>query len=469
MNRRLVLLTPFKGAELARLTTTFSALSQIDVAATLADLERLLIDDATTLLAFGSGAIVPRQVLGRLRRPAYNVHAGSPEFPGRDPHHHAVYRGARIYGATLHIMTPKVDDGPIVGVELFPVPENASPAALLAAANEAGFQLIERVGPSLLSSEPLPILPGISWGSTKTRRADLQRLSRVTPLISEAEFDRRFRAFDGGAYDNLTVTLHGRNFRIDKCATSSRVGPGHFDEFTERGFRGLIRQLKTLGYRFARYGEGKNDRHVIWRHDVDFSPHRAAALAAVEADEGVIGTYFITPRSTFYNAFEPEIEALLHRIAALGHEIGLHFDAGAYSQYSWDEETLLLALSRERKLLESLLQAPIRAVSWHNPDMSNLLQFDAEEIGGLINAYGGELRRTYHYCSDSNGYWRFKPMAEVIREGHPRLHLLTHPCWWTPESMAPSARIDRAILGRARRVRANYDNELQRSGRTNVD
>jgi hypothetical protein len=120
-------------------------------------------------------------------------------------------------------------------------------------------------------------------------------------------------------------------------------------------------------------------------------------------------------------------------------------------------------------LLECLLEAPIRAVSWHNPDMSNLLQFDAEEIGGLINAYSGQLRRTYYYCSDSNGYWRFKPMAEVIGEGHPRLHLLTHPAWWTPEPMAPSSRIDRAILGRARKVRAVYDAQLRKAGRENIE
>lgn len=62
---------------------------------------------------------------------------------------------------------------------------------------------------------------------------------------------------------------------------------GDFTEFTEVGFRNLLRQMKTARYRFARYGENAGDRHVIWRHDVNCSMHRAAMLAAIEAEEGV--------------------------------------------------------------------------------------------------------------------------------------------------------------------------------------
>ncbi|BCB21374.1 hypothetical protein OCUBac02_42680 [Bosea sp. ANAM02] len=196
--------------------------------------------------------------------------------------------------------------------------------------------------------------------------------------------------------------------------------------------------------------------------------HRAARLAQIEAEEGAVSTYFVNPRCTFYNLFEPEIMRLLNTIRSYGHEIGLHFDAGAYDVTEWTAAALDKALARERALLELALDAPVRCVSWHNPDMSNLLAFDAEEIGGLINAYGASLKRDYTYCSDSNGYWRFQPMAEVIAAGHPRLHLLTHPAWWAPEPMPPSERIDRAIMGRARAVRRDYDALLARGGRRNI-
>lgn len=242
----------------------------------------------------------------------------------------------------------------------------------------------------------------------------------------------------------------------------------NFDEFTETGFRSLLQSLNRHGYRFARYGEAVTVPHVIWRHDVDFSMHRAARLAEIEAGEGTVATYFVNPRCIFYNLLEPEVARLLVRIRDLDHEIGLHFDASAYDVETWTADAIGEALARERSILEAILAAPVRSVSWHNPDLSNLLDFDADEIGGLVNAYGRTLRRDYAYCSDSNGYWRYSPMAEVIAACHPRLHLLTHPEWWTPEPMSPSARIDRAIMGRARAVRRDYDALLVRGGRRNI-
>ena len=245
-------------------------------------------------------------------------------------------------------------------------------------------------------------------------------------------------------------------------------GTEPFDEFTEAGFRALLQRLKADGYRFAHYGKAVHDRHVIWRHDVDVSMHRATKLAEIEAEEGATATYFVNPHSTFYNLLEPEISRLLKRICSLGHEVGLHFDAEAHDTAGWTTDRLEAAIARERATLDLILDVPVRTISWHNPDLSNLLEFDTGEVGGLVNAYAASFRRNYVYCSDSNGYWRFQPMIEVIAAGHPRLHLLTHPEWWTPEPMPPSKRIDRAITGRAQAVRRDYDALLRRGGRNNI-
>lgn len=242
----------------------------------------------------------------------------------------------------------------------------------------------------------------------------------------------------------------------------------NFGHFTEVAFRKLLRALKEGRYRFTRYGERPEERHVLWRHDVDFSMHRAAKLAAIEAEDGAIATYFVNARSSFYNLLEPKVLGLCRSLREMGHDIGLHFDAGAYGTDHWQRSTLEAAVSREQRLLESILDMPIRSLSWHNPDMSNLLEFDDETIAGLQNAYAGSLKRDYIYCSDSNGYWRFQPMADVIAKGSERLHLLTHPEWWTPDAMSPSERIDRAILGRARATRGDYDALLKAAGRKNL-
>jgi methionyl-tRNA formyltransferase len=463
-----ILLTSFRGENLSRLKRAFGPGVHFHVVETIKDLSVVKIDEATTLISFGTGVIVPRDILLKLRRPAYNLHAASPAFPGRDPHHHAIYRGAKSYGATLHIMEEKVDSGQIVGVELFDIKDDSTPQSLLAQANEAGLRLIEKTGHRLLSVEPLSSISGVKWGEFKTRRIDLLRMAELSPLVTKDEFERRFLAFDGGPHDNLTLRLHGKTFRIDKANSTGLAGQNDFYAFTETAFRHLLVALREGRYRFARYGERPEGRHVLWRHDVDFSMHRAAKLAAIEAEEGAIATYFVNARSSFYNLLEPKVLGLCRSLREMGHDIGLHFDAGAYGTDYWQRSTLEAAVSREQRLLESILDMPIRSLSWHNPDMSNLLEFDDETIAGLQNAYAGSLKRDYTYCSDSNGYWRFQPMADVIAKGSERLHLLTHPAWWTPDAMSPSERIDRAILGRARATRRDYDALLKAAGRKNV-
>jgi hypothetical protein len=468
MSNNVILLTSSTGEALARVRHALGDMLSIIVVRDLASLLAASIDADTSLISFGTSVIVPASLLTRLVKPAYNLHAASPEFPGRDPHHFAIYRGAKTYGATLHLMTARVDDGLIVAVEMFPVAPDATPASLLIEANQAAMRLIERCGKQLLDSHPLPALSDVKWGPIKMRRTDFLGLCQLDLLISSEEFARRRHACETESYANLTLELHGQLFRIDKQTARPEHDQVAFAEFTETGFLGILRRLQAMQYRFARYGEQIPDRHVIWRHDVDVSMHRAVRVAEIENQQGVVATYFVNPRSQFYSIFEPEIETLLRRILSLGHEVGLHFDAFAYGVKTWTDTALEAAVRREQTLLQTLLQSPITSLSWHNPDQSNLLDFQADQIAGLHNAYSGRLRREYRYCSDSNGYWRFKPMNEVINEGHGCLHLLTHPDWWTPDAMPPSERIDRAILGRARKIRGDYDKRLAKAGRLNV-
>jgi hypothetical protein len=91
-----------------------------------------------------------------------------------------------------------------------------------------------------------------------------------------------------------------------------------YGDFTEASFRDMLRALKAGGYRFVRYGEAPEGRHVLWRHDVDFSMHRAAQLARIEAQEGATATYFLNAHCAFYNLLEPEILQLCKEIRAAG-------------------------------------------------------------------------------------------------------------------------------------------------------
>jgi len=160
--------------------------------------------------------VVPAELIAAFPAGAYNVHAASPDYPGRDPHHFAVYDGALTYGATMHVMTARVDDGPIVDVETFDVPAGITPAALLELANAAALRILKRAGPRLTAGEAPPPLGGVGWGPVKRSRKDFLAMCRVTPDMSDQEFERRLHAFDTESHDNLYVEMHGRRFRIEK-------------------------------------------------------------------------------------------------------------------------------------------------------------------------------------------------------------------------------------------------------------
>ncbi len=71
----------------------------------------------------------------------------------------------------------------------------------------------------------------------------------------------------------------------------------------------------------ARSGDELPDgRYVAIRHDVDYFPKRALTMAKVEAERGIAVTYYIR-RKFFENSLD-----LVRDIAAMGHQIGYHYE-----------------------------------------------------------------------------------------------------------------------------------------------
>ncbi|WP_089177161.1 formyltransferase family protein [Bosea sp. AS-1] len=178
--------------------------------------EDLRLASGRVLLSYGTSVIVPADVLERFAGRAYNIHAASPDYPGRDPHHWATYDGVTRYGATMHVMTERVDEGAIVDVEWFDVPTGAKPSQLLAMANDAALRIMKRNAAKLRAGAALMPLPGVKWGGVKRSRKDFLEICRITPDIEPAELDRRFNAFDGERHANLWVEICGRRFVVDR-------------------------------------------------------------------------------------------------------------------------------------------------------------------------------------------------------------------------------------------------------------
>jgi hypothetical protein len=241
----------------------------------------------------------------------------------------------------------------------------------------------------------------------------------------------------------------------------------HFADFTRSNYRRLL-HLAREQYVFRTFTDYQPDeRFVLWRHDVDLSMHAALKLAEIEAEENITATYFLHLHSEFYNLFEKEVFDCVKAVAAFGHALGLHFDTH-FSAVS-DESELEKQLVVERRFVEDLLGMPLVALSFHIA--SPFTQAcRSHSYAGLVNANGEYLQSHVGYCSDSNGYWRFKRLEDVLRQADlPRLQVLTHPGLWQETVMPPRQRVLRCIEGRARKTRDWYDGILRDNQRENID
>jgi hypothetical protein len=241
----------------------------------------------------------------------------------------------------------------------------------------------------------------------------------------------------------------------------------YFADFTLDNYRRLLK-LAREKYNFRSYQDfSPDERFLIWRHDVDFSPQAAREMAGIEAAEGLKTTYFVLLHSEFYNLLEKVESNCVHEILRMGHYLGLHFDCHYYEINH--EEELKALLLREKRILEETFGASIRTFSFHNPTPA-ILNYNRGQYAGLTNTYSEYFRNQVGYCSDSNGCWQFRRLEDVLREGKDeRLQVLTHPEMWPEAVMSPRQRIYRCLDERAARAKEYYDQMLLEAQRENID
>ena len=239
-----------------------------------------------------------------------------------------------------------------------------------------------------------------------------------------------------------------------------------YSDFTLASYREVasmaVTQWTPASFREIPWGQ----RFCLWRHDVDFSMNRALKIAAINSDVGLFSTFFVNIHSESYNLHEKSQQVKLQEIAHLGHDIGIHFEASFYDLHS--EKELGELVAREAEIVARLSGVSPGAFSFHNPRAIDLT-FESDRYGGLVNAYSKRLKTEVAYCSDSNGYWRYERLFDVVSEGTDLcLQVLTHPGWWQDQALTPRQRVFRSTFGRARAVMSFYDEGLREQGRTNL-
>jgi hypothetical protein len=144
-------------------------------------------------------------------------------------------------------------------------------------------------------------------------------------------------------------------------------------DFTLKAYAGIIDQAQSSGYKPLRVKDWMSGEFsaapavVVLRHDVDRRPENALAMAELELSRGALATYYFR---CVGSAFNPGI---IRKIAAMGHEIGYHYEDFHLANYDPAKAWLLF-----EKHLASLREiAPIETIAMHG---SPLAKFNNMEI-----------------------------------------------------------------------------------------
>ncbi len=416
-----------------------------------------------TLISYGTSQIVSKDILERVNKVAVNLHAASPNYPGRDPHHFAIYDDVDDYGVTLHFMDEKVDSGNIIDVLYFPIPKETSGEDLLDLTEKYALKLLFKWLPYIVKGN-VKNNSKFVWSGQKRGRKQFLMMTQLRSTISKEEIDKKIKSFHVNGFNNLSIDIHENRFRWEKKLFHEDKINWH--DFTEAKYSDLLdftkKRMKFLFFT----DDWKDFPHTLWRHDVDISPHRALSLAKIEQSKGIKTTYFIQLDSIFYDLNDPSVIRCLDEIKGMNHQFGLHYHINSNGDGNLSTIEAKKNIFNAKNLLEKKIKTQIKALSFHNPSKEVLSTLNQQEISGLVNSYSSKLAEKYQYCSDSNGYWRHKSLFDVVSDDNVRfLHALTHPVWWTPEPLPPLKRIERCANGRAEYMINMHKKTSQEHGR----
>lgn len=154
-------------------------------------------------------------------------------------------------------------------------------------------------------------------------------------------------------------------------------------DFTLKSYRSLLEAFQKAGYQFQTFeefmehpAEGKT---VVMRHDVDEKAPNALKMAQLEHELGVKSTYF------FRIVKQSNVPEVIRGIAALGHEIGYHYEDLATAEGDMEKATAAFA----KNLAYFREYYPVRSVCMHGSSTSkfdNRLLWETHQLSdfGLV-------------------------------------------------------------------------------------
>ena len=194
-------------------------------------------------------------------------------------------------------------------------------------------------------------------------------------------------------------------------------------DFTILAYEELIKTLKKDNLIFIRledYSDTTKFRLVILRHDVDCLPASALLMAEIENVLGVSASYYFRVARLSFN------EEIMGQIAALGHEIGYHYETMDTHKGDIDKayDEFCQNLERFRKIY------PVKTICMHGSPFSRYdnkmlwEKYDYKKLGLIAEPYLDLDFTKVLYLTDTGRRWdgntvniRDKAIKDVSIEG----------------------------------------------------
>lgn len=179
-------------------------------------------------------------------------------------------------------------------------------------------------------------------------------------------------------------------------------------DFTIKKYTTLLQALKANGYQlvtFERYCSDKtaveDSKFVILRHDVDLKSENSLATAQIEHSLGMQASYYFR---VVKQSNKPEI---IKAIAAMGHEIGYHYEDMAICE--GDAEKSITHFKRQLAYFRQFY--PVKTICMHGAPRSPYdgrdlwKQFDYRDYGVAGEPYFDVDFSKVFYLTDTGRRW----------------------------------------------------------------
>ncbi|HAA18153.1 MAG TPA: methionyl-tRNA formyltransferase [Cytophagales bacterium] len=134
------------------------------------------------IISYRSDLILTPVELNRATKGAINIHPAPPKYRGVGGYFWAIYNQDTIYGATAHVMKPKLDSGNIIDYIEFPLHPNESVKGLAIQTGHTTLKLLVQILSFIQvynHVSDIPTRPELFWGKRLYTYQDLEELMKM--------------------------------------------------------------------------------------------------------------------------------------------------------------------------------------------------------------------------------------------------------------------------------------------------